>query len=1125
MSPMCEDGSLTSRRSNNVAFATADNLESPAILLQSSLKRFGFSGRLNLLSTSSEDLANTFNCLYQLIRRFESETERVEELMQSERRVRNELSISEQTQARMRKDMEGKERDVGSMLIKHHKAKESYTEEIKKLQREREDLTKKVYDLSRRSVQFQHGIRKKEVEYERLQDKLRYYLAEKKREAKASLEIVGRLKKQSLQGKTKPAARMDEDMYKMIVQAYEDKQKELLVENKDLRASLKSMQREYTQSLNRITEMEEKFERNISRIPRVSGGGVSEQSTPIVRKTSAIPSRSKKNDTTSATEGGVTNRTGKAKRNIRADNSNGLTENGGGTGLQKTASKEKSNNFPPSGGAMVCSHCRRNIRAGEEYSVVAFIDEAGSREKIGKSRMMSTQQNSETDGTAINGTVPVESVRNANGTLEGQVDCGKPVHISLIIQEEKVTPPEMADACTQYVGTDIVSKTTVSDVGTHVDDDEAENSKPSLLPVSVLVQSIGDLGTTFDMNIGSTPKQLVEAEVQAGSGDVIALENMEMGTQTEGAVIPEPYVLSISLPPEPKVSSVGTQVENIEECPREHSAETETQAAGNDIVAGKQQAETVIHHDSGISSDMASMNGNDAAENGRKTPTERGYLLQSSPCSDGMSIFSQRSSLATEFVSGDCADSVSSPRKKRSAWAAQPAAVPPPTPRSPRQLQRGSGLGKLPQPSARPVPNAATLDDEQLRVELRSRATEVHDIVVALRAATKSLRPDDMRGVFEKRLYMELVMAANVAEQQEAVVNLALAGLDKILRAGGDGSSDSDEILSRSGSDISTISLLGHLEALGQRVVEISEQESTNGDLQAVVLELKETLVEVRGEMSEVKQELELVKKKYEDMKSQAKNSIEISNNRLVRQMSSMRERSAALTHEATLIKTARDTMQPGAIEAWMARESDGQRDPGKVESQDEASKPEGQKDIALAYAGHAQVPSKTTDSKLEEDHTPGTVEKKNAAVSANEKPGSRPAQARVRSLSDRVKAPEDKPWDAPEETSLKEAIVRARSRQRKSVDFDAEEKKDKSENGPHEFFATLERFKAQREKTPAKPGRRTWEEKANAEEGGDRLRRIRRPGLDAVAAAGDSVLSLRSVDADEVEIDTRGVN
>ena len=64
------------------------------------------------------------------------------------------------------------------------------------MMRDRDALQKHCNNLTRRQIQFQHEIRRKELQYEWLQEKLRNYLAERKRESSASMEIVGLLRQQ-----------------------------------------------------------------------------------------------------------------------------------------------------------------------------------------------------------------------------------------------------------------------------------------------------------------------------------------------------------------------------------------------------------------------------------------------------------------------------------------------------------------------------------------------------------------------------------------------------------------------------------------------------------------------------------------------------------------------------------------------------------------------------------------------------------------------------------------------------------------------------------------------------------------------------------------------------------------
>lgn len=74
--------------------------------------------RVNLLSTTPEDITNTLNCIHSIIQRHQREAERAEEAVSDVRRLRNDLQVADQMQSKLRKDLETKERDVGGLLIK-----------------------------------------------------------------------------------------------------------------------------------------------------------------------------------------------------------------------------------------------------------------------------------------------------------------------------------------------------------------------------------------------------------------------------------------------------------------------------------------------------------------------------------------------------------------------------------------------------------------------------------------------------------------------------------------------------------------------------------------------------------------------------------------------------------------------------------------------------------------------------------------------------------------------------------------------------------------------------------------------------------------------------------------------
>ncbi|CAL0330350.1 unnamed protein product [Lupinus luteus] len=99
-------------------------------------------------------------------------------------------------------------------------------------------------------TQQMHELKKKEKEYIKLQERLNQILMEKKKESKSGMEIRNLLQKEGRQRGTWNGKKADNDFYKKIVDTYEAKNQELMAENADLRALLRSMQVDMRDFLN-----------------------------------------------------------------------------------------------------------------------------------------------------------------------------------------------------------------------------------------------------------------------------------------------------------------------------------------------------------------------------------------------------------------------------------------------------------------------------------------------------------------------------------------------------------------------------------------------------------------------------------------------------------------------------------------------------------------------------------------------------------------------------------------------------------------------------------------------------------------------------------------------------------
>ena len=234
---------------------------------------------------------------------------------------------------------------------------------------------------------------------------------------------------------------------------------------------------------------------------------------------------------------------------------------------------------------------------------------------------------------------------------------------------------------------------------------------------------------------------------------------------------------------------------------------------------------------------------------------------------------------------------------------------PPPSPQpreepAPRPMR--SALGKLPQPSNKPVPNAALLSEEQLKTELRTRAVDVEEAVRALKTACTTMQPQHMRSVMEKRLHMELTMAANLAEQQEAVVNLALAGLEKVRRTAPGSDLEVEEM------SLTVTASLNKTESLVSKMMQLTTEPSST-----------EMGSQLQLHLQEIMQELEDLRDKTANRSSLMSREGTLSTPSAVdveRSISTLRERADDLTKEKEWISRARgDLHEDGSADGTVA--------------------------------------------------------------------------------------------------------------------------------------------------------------------------------------------------------------
>ncbi|KAH7297407.1 hypothetical protein KP509_26G068300 [Ceratopteris richardii] len=233
-----------------IAFADVNNLDHCIKYLNQSLVTYGFPAALDLLSSNPASVARTCNCIYSLLQQRQRDIEFRDSSSDQRQRLLSDMSRLESKVERLEAQLSAKERELAALTRSEQKAAAAAKTQIEKLQQERDEFQRMAIGNQQVRAQQIHEMKKKEKDYIKLQEKLNQVLMEKKKESKASMEIINLLQKEGRQRGTWNGKKADGDFYKMIVDAYEAKKQELMTENAELRAVLRATQMEMRDFLN-----------------------------------------------------------------------------------------------------------------------------------------------------------------------------------------------------------------------------------------------------------------------------------------------------------------------------------------------------------------------------------------------------------------------------------------------------------------------------------------------------------------------------------------------------------------------------------------------------------------------------------------------------------------------------------------------------------------------------------------------------------------------------------------------------------------------------------------------------------------------------------------------------------
>ncbi|KAI9205485.1 Afadin and alpha-actinin-binding-domain-containing protein [Polychytrium aggregatum] len=224
-----------------------DSLSRTAAFVNHQLAAAGFPSPLNLTSQpSNEDVHRTVECVFQLLQQIEKDAHYREDIHQQMLMLSQENESLSATVLRLTSRLETAEREIDQLNNKISLNTQTLKETSAKLQATKEELkvTKTNYQHAR--SQYMHEIKKREREGDKIRDRIQKALSDKTIVQKVGMKLLNPLPKTVAESsKLGEAKRTKQDeMYKIVVGTFEEREKEILAENSDLRKLLFSTYQE-----------------------------------------------------------------------------------------------------------------------------------------------------------------------------------------------------------------------------------------------------------------------------------------------------------------------------------------------------------------------------------------------------------------------------------------------------------------------------------------------------------------------------------------------------------------------------------------------------------------------------------------------------------------------------------------------------------------------------------------------------------------------------------------------------------------------------------------------------------------------------------------------------------------
>ncbi|XP_072853989.2 afadin- and alpha-actinin-binding protein isoform X2 [Pogona vitticeps] len=229
------------------AFCTEENVERSLSYLNRELTALGFPSLYADSKGKELCVVSVLNCMNELLLLHRKTLRAQEEAETQHLKLGSDMDHLQNCYAKLKEQLETSRREIIGLQERDRQLQCKNRNLHQLLKNEKDEVQKLQNIVASRATQYNHDMKRKEREFNKLKERFHQLLMNKK-DKKIAMDVlnyVGRVDGKRGAWRTgKTEAKNEEEMYKALLNDYEQRQKQLLVENAELKKLLQQMKKE-----------------------------------------------------------------------------------------------------------------------------------------------------------------------------------------------------------------------------------------------------------------------------------------------------------------------------------------------------------------------------------------------------------------------------------------------------------------------------------------------------------------------------------------------------------------------------------------------------------------------------------------------------------------------------------------------------------------------------------------------------------------------------------------------------------------------------------------------------------------------------------------------------------------